>query len=1731
MRDARQERRKRATCVAGAGVMPAFPVPESRLRPVIAGGDACAPGSGVQVSACDCGRGCPRSRFWSPGFSLSHAGGTPPLHHSAFRIPHSAFRTSHSAFPRLFGLCIFLGAMLMAGFAGAQGNPCVLENPDFEEGHEAWAEDPADGVIEQDAANAYGGEWYGRFRGGPVEDLDETISQGFSVMGLDPIQRLRQQNVPVPGMGMEEIYLRQHVFLAVPGADEEWPQELRYNTGPMKLSPDAFMNFSERDLFRDPRLNTEPIEPGLNTEPLGPNLDFKLGIDPVVPPPAVPETLQVWALDEGGTTSLLETFSGLDATYFDLVNLQSVPTILLPIGTEQLQFRATATEGTRFIVADVESGGVNRLDDNHIIGWSGRTDLIIPYDPPYNRAIRFGLPREDEYDYAIRFNVKIETPVPNEFLTLQLSDAVTGEVLAEFRVPSIGVPVTTRPDLLPAALDPVTPGIYMEFNLTLPAAEFGGRSITLKYSYTPNPGETEHTKFYLDEVTIANAVVLNPGFEEGPVGWEHDNDAMLAHIIQEDPANALAGSSWVARFTAIPMQTELVFSLMIENPAGVPGDEFEAWIYGQPVFRVNPDGTWASLAPWVTPDMSAGTLYDSEFREVRLHLGTPPLGGRTTAVEFISRSAGGTVFYVDDVCYATRGNCPLLNNVQNGNFDGPDLSMWQSLPAGSLIIGPHGPGRVVSAPNSARFSGDSVQLTFQVKILRENAEDYLTANLAGDELIRIQGDGTIACHPDPRVTCSPISADLTECTQMTVIIPGVWAMGDKEIEFTAHTTRGPEGAIFLLDDVTLDTVSGAGVVEDFENGDFEDEPLGEGWNEFPADLPVRIIVDDPDEDACGTTRFARFGGKAQSYGGGDLSQAVDVRFPVGLSFYLKVTAAPLDSEDFAFYFNGVKQWSFSENATLDPDEAANEGMTLFVVGEYNRVDVPLVTTITEPSNVTVRFTAALASRFDGTEFHLDDVCLNDGGSGGYIAAITGVRVDPVIFRPPDGPYVGVGRTFNVEVDFAGAITGVPQLALRPQWLQNTTLFPDVFIATDTDLLPPRTLRAQFTTPGPFDPIGGLCLDGLASVHIILGDRRYGQWPSVDVFSSNAVRRAAQFVIDTVPPVLDVGLAGSLWTANSRAADYLFETVTPVTDVFGAPPDRGPYVPGWPGVGRWPSSAGALESAGVLRGPQVFFNTSINPNLPDPLQFTVAIPFVDPMPVGPDGMAYPVMRAGFWANTLAPVTAAGVWRYPDTADYYPAGSTNAALGQYAGLPYPPGTGSWVREPGGNAPDFGPIVGAVFPWYDGGIRAQAQWMLADVPWPGGRSWHLPTFFEMADLAGNVVRTRDFSFWWQYLPQAVFTSGPEGTLTADPVFSWTLDRAGAEVPLDAFPCEPIAQFRVWRAVNPQSPEGTSWEALTNWSPWTKSPTIDRSSPVYDRYNRQTTLDEVLRNQLRGGDLLMITIAGADEAGNVQPIAVAAGDTLPNRFWLDSDPYYRLDSRTWYVPDSLVRLDTSVQARFWYNRRPAPPLELLRIDPGERDFGASTRIPIVPAENCDERIEAEFTIAMEYAGDLDPRQLLAWWELYEDNRKVAEGLTWYREGSNVVKLRIPHDILMLGGQLYTARENEEGYLTGLREGGADFLNQSPARCGCVPDRLGDDGAVYGVDPSCPGDAPDQRFRRRDVHYLFNVRAAYYDRPDIFNPNVVPLYADQTPASVQFTVFVPGDLRDEQPIKVYTRE
>lgn len=1444
---------------------------------------------------------------------------------------------------------------------------------------------------------------------------------------------------------------------------------------------------------------------------------------------------------------------------FALVHLRLSST-LVPTGAKftTLLYEAKIASGTTFYVDDacyMVNGGDCAVDNkvenpgfdaNSPSPWTeSPTDVVIIGEHgsgnvySTDKSARFCLP-----PFELAFFLKIMNDIGSEYLRVDLINILNNETFMAFRVSGSGSIDSDSLYLPPGASLSFPTDTYEQVVLHLPALEYKEKSLWVKFTYEFDKNSEQHAVFFVDDVTmnyLGTAVdgLENGGFEAGhvyPIYWESKTEEFLFWIITDQEPLHTHDGAWVARLTGGPVETELRFFLMIENPGGAGTDYLSVRIFEREVLRIYEDGHADPLEDGITAEPPLPLLYNT-FQEVRLRLPasivTASAISDKTRLCFTANSPDGTVYYIDNVCFAAVGNCVGYNKVINGDFES-GVSPWAVPPgSGDLIIGEH-EGKAIDT-KSARLSGSGdLKLRFKLKILRENPDDYVRAVvLSNDEhiLIEISGEGVITCYPD--ASCSPSVISFDDYQEVTVVFPGTLVMSESpEIIFEASITRGDDGAIFHLDDVVLEDVVGLPPTEYLANGDFEEDPLGDPWHE----VPEGVIIDATDPEyvsnpligrgADDSPRFTRFADM-------DLQAEValfqSVLTPPGrlnLSFWLKMPTAGLPGESLSVYFDGVLVWALTE-----------EFFGNYVGTEYVRVPDP-EPLITIPINQSgglseLRFVSSVMPRENGTEFHVDDVCLQGGGLV-YMDGISGVRVSPVIRNPITGRNVGVGRTFVVEVDYLGAVDDTVGIVIRPQLLGNWAELPAVMsrpavaVATSVD---GGTLRVTepFQIPGTFapSPLGSaVCLDGLASVHIDLGGGYiYGVrgLGGNTIFTNSTAIEESQFVIDTTPPALDSGFADSIFPANSRAADYILSVNT--SDVYSAPLGRAPYVAGWPGVALWPSSAGVMTGLGV--GPQVFFNTSMNPDVPDPLSFGIVIPFVDVPPVDSAGNVYStVERAGFWSKTLAPVTAAGVWHYPDSAGYYPEESTeDEVLGQYAGLPYPPGTGLWGREPGGNAPDFGPIVGAEFPSYDNGMRAQAQWTLADVPWLGGRSWHLPTFFEMSDLAGNTVVTKDFSFWWQYDPVAVFTSGPEGTLTNDPVFSWALLRTAQETPSNAAPCEPIAQFRLWRADNPDFPAATAWTALTGWSPWIRTATIDRYAPVSLGTSNVTTVDDILRNSALSGDLLMITVAGADEAGNVQAIDVASGDTLSNRAALGG-----IDSRTWYVPDSVLRLDTAVQARFWYNSRVTG--DILRLDPGERNFGSSTRIPIVPPERCDVRIEAEFTFTMEHAGELagliGPGVV---WEFYEDNRLVAEGYSQSASAGSVVRLRIPNDILVASaqpGQTRAIPPNDPQDYVIMYTPGIAFLNRSPGRCECVQDRLGDDGGVYGVDnDGCPGDN-DGRFRRRDVTYLLSARTAYFDTS---GAAFTMVYADPTPASVQFTVFVPGELRDEQPIKVYTRE
>jgi len=226
------------------------------------------------------------------------------------------------------------------------------------------------------------------------------------------------------------------------------------------------------------------------------------------------------------------------------------------------------------------------------------------------------------------------------------------------------------------------------------------------------------------------------------------------------------------------------------------------------------------------------------------------------------------------------------------------------------------------------------------------------------------------------------------------------------------------------------------------------------------------------------------------------------------------------------------------------------------------------------------------------------------------------------------------------------------------------------------------------------------------------------------------------------------------------------------------------------------------------------------------------------------------------------------------------------------------------------------------------------------------------------------------------------------------------------------------------------------------------------------------------------------------------------------------------WRNPGDLRALDTAVHARFWHNRTDSGNIGEVEPGLGERDFGSSRRIPIAPANDCNVRIEAGFTIQLVRPDvyDVGISEFTVDCQLFEDGQLVALGTLSPDSVGRIPELLIPADLFNPRVFIGWLNLSDRSPLLDPCARTA-FLQSGPSCCGeCPPicltrDRLGDDGDVVN-------------HRKRDVEYVFTARTME------FNRETDGLFTDPTPAMVQFTVTVSDESRrDEQPIKVFSRE
>ncbi|MCF6284652.1 MAG: right-handed parallel beta-helix repeat-containing protein, partial [Candidatus Hydrogenedentes bacterium] len=377
-----------------------------------------------------------------------------------------------------------------------------------------------------------------------------------------------------------------------------------------------------------------------------------------------------------------------------------------------------------------------------------------------------------------------------------------------------------------------------------------------------------------------------------------------------------------------------------------------------------------------------------------------------------------------------------------------------------------------------------------------------------------------------------------------------------------------------------------------------------------------------------------------------------------------------------------------------------------------------------------------------------------------------------------------------------------------------------------------------------------------------------------------------FGLDTQPP--------TIVTNFSLLADQYLAGAADGDNIAAGPP-------GW-GAGALLGNVGA--NAGHLDGtagdPQVFFD---DPNVALPgFGFGISLTFVD-------------LGSGFEITGLP------------TGDNYtnPVDKANALYVLYRDEL---GMAWWDTNSESDAELISSAVDLTVTYTNvGGNQLNTEWLFAGATHDLASQWHAIANIRVTDLAGNeatldpsfqtFIPMKPFHMWWfpDVFPAdtaARIKSGPSGAETADPRFTWGLERlGGGKDPADPFPCPPGAQWRIWRAVSP-GVAGTAWVDISfGWSIWL-DPVRDGTVTLDTFFDANDTMREKIQADVAGGpgSEYLLAMVGYDEAGNAQ--AAPAFGNLVDVTALGGIAYNR-----WTNPgvDMSLGLDTRIRPLFWYN------------------------------------------------------------------------------------------------------------------------------------------------------------------------------------------------------------------------
>lgn len=487
-------------------------------------------------------------------------------------------------------------------------------------------------------------------------------------------------------------------------------------------------------------------------------------------------------------------------------------------------------------------------------------------------------------------------------------------------------------------------------------------------------------------------------------------------------------------------------------------------------------------------------------------------------------------------------------------------------------------------------------------------------------------------------------------------------------------------------------------------------------------------------------------------------------------------------------------------------------------------------------------------------------------------------------------YLGKGGSVRIELDVNPDVIGTRSLVIRLK-PETGNLVSGAYLDLPVTLSG-DTASANLTISDT--EIDGVTMDGVATVYLVLDRGTASQEvfgvglansdPANGRVASPALLNSQLLFIDTIPPRLQL-------PQGDIPAAFLFagSTDSELADMGGSD-----YPSDWGSAGiAVPANRAFLNTDSVEKVvPKLFFNAH------NDLTVLIEAHFEDLPPadvaVSPSG--FDPRLSGQIPSTV------GQALIPAAQDPYV-------------LPF------WTGEFLGNTgllPDDRVVVSGMA---TGGFETTVTWEVGplEVVRAENDYWHISFRVVGRDKAKNMGESselRPLELWWMQKAAADVTSGLNGNPAPAPQITWELARPGSGAPTNVTPCEPLFRYKFWTMDITGDPLIDEWTMLGDWSEWTF-----RNNVSVDSILMQNTLNR----------RVLITVLGADEAGNTQDPSAVNGTTVSDLNALKAID--GIDYDHWINLGPTGTVDTTVSANYWYYN--------MQVSEYVANLGGGPRIP----------------------------------------------------------------------------------------------------------------------------------------------------------------------------------------------